>query len=268
MNANTVQEPSNRRKKRRNKNIYQQRGNQKPYWLETHIWHAKRAHIKKLWSYCIPMNPSNKGDRALYKANQYLCTIIDKSYYSCVQIDINISNDINTTAKIYLAKYLNKYFIDHSSINPMNDSILKKLLHKIYINGNKEGTIYIKDKETNELIGPITFFWHQQHESNTTKASIWFWLHPSIYNIFCNKLDYILKDEEDIFKITRLNRQLNRFRLNGARCQSVLSTVLRTNINDNNVEANKVWNQLHSIRTSASLPSNVILSLNVYNQNI
>lgn len=62
------------------------RRQQKNIWLETHVWHAKRYHIKELWGYKIPFAPTDKRYRASYKAAANHCLIQDVSFLSAIEI--------------------------------------------------------------------------------------------------------------------------------------------------------------------------------------
>lgn len=59
-----------RRARRRHGNLLLEfnRRQRKNKWLETHIWHAKRFHMLKTWSYCLPLKPTAKSFRASYRA--------------------------------------------------------------------------------------------------------------------------------------------------------------------------------------------------------
>lgn len=73
---NRTKRPS-RRHRRRPKNLletYISRQESK-FWLETHIWHAKRFKMKEKWGYKIPLKPSDKGKRAAYRATKRNSTI-------------------------------------------------------------------------------------------------------------------------------------------------------------------------------------------------
>ena len=37
-------------------------------WLETHIWHSKRFHMKRQWGYALPDSPTCRGHRASLRA--------------------------------------------------------------------------------------------------------------------------------------------------------------------------------------------------------
>ncbi|CAM9685266.1 unnamed protein product, partial [Ectocarpus sp. 12 AP-2014] len=50
-----------------------------PRWLETHIWHAKRMHMKHAWGFVLPAE-SNRGPRAAVEAALKHCTLQDLTF--------------------------------------------------------------------------------------------------------------------------------------------------------------------------------------------
>nr|XP_053639709.1 ribonucleases P/MRP protein subunit POP1-like [Cherax quadricarinatus] len=56
-------------------------------WLETHIWHAKRFHMKRQWGYALPDTPTCKGYRATLRAAKTSCLLQDVSYLCCIELE-------------------------------------------------------------------------------------------------------------------------------------------------------------------------------------
>lgn len=70
------------------------RGNLKYYkrqrqfvWLPTHVWHAKRFHMKKQWGYQIPLKPTQKCFKAMNRAFKLDVVVLDTSYYNSLIFD-------------------------------------------------------------------------------------------------------------------------------------------------------------------------------------
>lgn len=53
-------------------------------WLETHIWHAKRMKMKKLWGYKLALHSNDKGIRAAYRFMKNSSILYDSSYFAGV----------------------------------------------------------------------------------------------------------------------------------------------------------------------------------------
>ncbi|KAG0723408.1 Ribonucleases P/MRP protein subunit POP1 [Chionoecetes opilio] len=76
--GNTKQSRRPRRKyRRRPSNLLQEYNRrQKEYvWLETHIWHAKRFHMRRQWGYALPDAPTCRGHRASLRAATTGCLL-------------------------------------------------------------------------------------------------------------------------------------------------------------------------------------------------
>eukprot|EP00752_Nemacystus_decipiens_P012200 g10816.t1 len=56
-----------------------------PRWLETHIWHAKRMHMKEAWGFILPAE-SNRGPRASVEAALKHCTLQDETFLRPLQL--------------------------------------------------------------------------------------------------------------------------------------------------------------------------------------
>ena len=54
--------------------------------LETHLWHAKRCHMKDMWGYRLALCTTQKGARAAHRATNTATTLQDTSYYHWVCI--------------------------------------------------------------------------------------------------------------------------------------------------------------------------------------
>ena len=52
-------------------------------FLPTHVWHAKRFHMKNLWGMRLPTNVCNKGERAISRLAKRACLVHDRSYMDC-----------------------------------------------------------------------------------------------------------------------------------------------------------------------------------------
>lgn len=81
--------PASRRKKRRPRYALHeaQRRAAGRGWLETHIWHAKRMHMRALWGHAVAMSPTDKSLRWSYKAAARQCVAHDASYTRTVAVE-------------------------------------------------------------------------------------------------------------------------------------------------------------------------------------
>ncbi|EGG17988.1 RNase P protein subunit [Cavenderia fasciculata] len=227
-------------------------------WLETHIWHAKRMFMTNIWRYRLAVKPTAKGRRSVIRASNSLSTVCDRSYMVCLEITGSESS--------IAALFKTMTPPDSLSVNS-----------RTYINGDREGSIdlYYPNRYPFHFICPSQFHWKpsttnekEQVEENESRQ-LWLWIHPSsildIQSILQNQ------SKEHKISIKSLQDKLQRFELTGAKCNSALHSVLvpididgNNNNNNNSMKgAHSLWNSLKQLRSTATLPTSVILGLTV-----
>lgn len=129
--AKTPSVPKRRERRRPSRMLKEhERRQRNQIWLETHIWHAKRMHMKSLFGYrivrlhnlpvCFPsafishqlylqsIRPSDKGERATLKATEFFSTLYDASYMSCLQLKGALTNVVRVLGAFCSAVDLQK----------------------------------------------------------------------------------------------------------------------------------------------------------------
>ncbi|SPQ93966.1 unnamed protein product (mitochondrion) [Plasmodiophora brassicae] len=224
-----------RRERRRPSKIvadHQQRSD-KHQWLETHLWHAKRMHMANMWKYRVALSPTDKGQRATYKASQHFATLFDASATSCIQLDG-----------------------PEDGIVQILSSMIPSPL-KVNIGRRRSAMLYEPGRYPRAAIGPCQFLWRVCTAPSEPK-SLWIWLHPAISKFVTN----LLAQQFAATPVTVSPTDLLLFELTGTRCQSVLSNVLRPSDECRESHASK-WRSLSMVRSQACLPSGVCLGLEV-----
>lgn len=132
------------------------------FWLETHIWHAKRFKMIEKWGFKLPEHSNDRCFKANYRAVVNHCLIQDISYYTC--IEIKGPTDL-----------LKEKLKSHCNPNELTFNA------KIYADGKREGTImfYKKNAYPHHPIGHVHFLWR---EDNVNTKGIWIWVHPAFYD--------------------------------------------------------------------------------------
>ena len=150
------------RRRPRNLLLEYNRRQRNKFWLETHIWHAKRFKMIEKWGFKLADHSNDRCFKANYRAVMNHCLIQDISYYTCLEIKGPI--DI-----------LQQKLKMHCNPNELTFGA------KIYINGEREGTVmfYKKDGYPYHPIGYVHFLW-KPNDCNT--KAIWIWVHPAFYN--------------------------------------------------------------------------------------
>jgi ribonuclease P/MRP protein subunit POP1 len=178
-------ERPSRRYRRRPNNLlleYNKRQSNK-FWLETHIWHAKRFNMIEKWGFKLANYSNDRCFRANYRAIKNHCLIQDISYYTCIEI-IGSMEIIKEKLKM------------HCNPNELTFGA------KIYTNGEREGTLmfYKKNCYPCHPIGYINFMWKA---NSTSSEAIWIWIHPAFYKDILeeitNNFNFKLQINSNIF---------------------------------------------------------------------
>ena len=286
-----IKKRPSRKFRRRPSNLrqeYERRKNlQDNMWLETHIWHAKRFHMAKMYGYRLALHENGKCKRNVVKNLKDFCCIHDESYYVCYELKGH-END--------LVKGLNRLCSEKTGLT---------FSAKIFFSGKCEGRIslYEADQYPYKCIGPCKFMWKPEQNENRI---IWIWLHPSIHkqveeefmkifkldhdqndsplakkrklncdnlnqdinedikmeNLAEETIENCLKSESEKVTITCLKDKLVRFKLMGPTSTSILGNVLGIIENENFQKQSNIWNHIKfSIKEPSEVCPSVIIGL-------
>lgn len=139
----------------------------KHIWLETHIWHAKRFHVRELWGYKIPWTPCDRAGRAAYRAVAKHCLAQDISYYGCIELEGPFQTLKQKFQKI------------------CNQECGLRITANAFIRGNREGLVDLFKIDSYPLnaIGNVSFLWKPEPDLEIAQTrTIWIWIHPSFFN--------------------------------------------------------------------------------------
>lgn len=145
---------------------------QENVWLNTHVWHAKRAHMMKRWGWQIPLKPTQKCFRAAHRGFHLEGAIAwDKSYVNTLVIQCENESSI---------------------VAMLNMVIVGKQMTVLKNNGHSMMKLI---KIDDEIIGEITVLTFQ----DTTTKRIVMRVHPSIYGqLFAHLVNIKTEDVEII----------------------------------------------------------------------
>ena len=268
-----------------------ERRKQKNVWLETHIWHAKRYHMKDLWGYRVPDKSTDKRYRASYKAAAHHCLLQDISYVCAIEI---------TGPLEQLKENLKR--ITSQECGPT-------IIANCYQNGSREGEVdlFKIDSYPAQALSRVSFIWKYSSENRKT---LWIFVHPTAYREVLEELITLFQlenenrndsEDADVKIITRndsrlrnpkyinlnteievveLKDTLNRFRLTGSFSNAVLLKALKpaTNVEGNwlgNVfeqnptfvkahnEQIRFWKDLEKTSSPSEITPQIILGLNI-----
>lgn len=225
-----------RKHRRRPKNLFSEyaKRSRKVHWMETHIWHAKRFHMGRLWRCCVPLHRNDRGVRAAYRDSKMECLISDLSWMQCVEV-VGEQKEIVDNLSAYM----------HRSTGVLMDDTS-------YLDGQKKGRMmmYSKNGYPHNPICMVSFIWaaklnqdeieQDKVEINNKQRNLYLWIHPSSFNLLLDNFitDMSLKSSvgeekkaysgEGIKMIDR-SGDFNCFRLIGSKAQSVLFAALKMN---------------------------------------
>ncbi|KAJ3305208.1 hypothetical protein HDU76_005050 [Blyttiomyces sp. JEL0837] len=236
-----------RKAKRKPGNIHElfgKRSQEGKVWLHTHLWHAKRMHMKNIWGFSLAMHTNDKGQRATFRASQHQCVIHDASYMHCLEFE-GEQNEIEMV------------------FSCISDVTFGKVgLSRFSVDGRQgHSFIHEMDKFPDRAIAPFSFFWHPSVEG-ITKRKLWIWVHPSAGDEVLKTIQIAIeaKAKNGSCKISRLDQELSRFELSGPRAHAIMNAVLAV---DESSPFVQLWKDLIHLRTPSSLAPGAILALEV-----
>ncbi|KAI9294344.1 POP1-domain-containing protein [Neoconidiobolus thromboides FSU 785] len=198
-------------------------------WLQTHIWHAKRMHMKVLWGYSLPIKATLKNYRTLYRYNKTKATIYDISYNSIIQLNGN---------KIELSSFLN-LFLDPSELSVKSKRISTG--KRMY-----SSMLYEKLSFPYNLLCPIKLIFQStlnQTEPSSNNTKVWIIIHASCYYKVFNMFENEIRESESNIQLLNLKDKLNLFLLNGKNAAMSLSKALDPTESDDPKLGNSKYGQ-------------------------
>ncbi|KAH9626483.1 hypothetical protein KSS87_006442 [Heliosperma pusillum] len=142
--------------------------------LRTHVWHAKRFSIGKMWGFYLPLglHGPGKGSRSLLNCYRQGALIHDASFYTVIHL--KASQEALLTLLTQLLIPSPSHCSEH-----LSQSILC---------GESFGTAMLHHSGQYKPICPVTYLWRPFHQQGTdveTESSsanvrhMWMWMHPS-----------------------------------------------------------------------------------------
>lgn len=250
--------------------------------LRTHVWHAKRFRMAKLWGYHLPLglHGRGKGSRAILKKFKNGVLIHDASYYNVVQLE---------GPEAPLLSMLRTVLVTSASIysGDVASSVLSGVAYG-------SAVLHHAGAPVSEPIAPVTYMWrpssqqsihvetdnqgmnqyNEQQETGPSSSSrqLWVWLHASIFSEGYNALTFACQKQNAeagcLIHCSSLEGQLARLDILGQKAFQLLQKVLRpvALVPENNsllkrcsVEVQKPF----AIENEDNISSHFIISLSV-----
>ncbi|KAL0322610.1 UNVERIFIED_CONTAM: hypothetical protein Sangu_1880300 [Sesamum angustifolium] len=213
--------------------------------LRTHVWHAKRFAMTKLWGFHIPvgLHGRGRGSRALLKKLKRGVLVHDASYYGCVQFE-GPEACILTFYVDMLVSVLSAVLV------PSLSACSQGVSHDI-LAGTIFGTamLHHAGKPSFPPIAPVTYMWQpvqqistntgdvsiddfhgeQNMDDNTIIRQVWLWIHAAAFKEAYDALSSALERQTDRAQSARFvtrEGQLAKLELMGSKVFQLLQKTL------------------------------------------
>jgi len=179
--------PPSRKYKRRPHNLMEEynRRSRQHSWLETHMWHAKRFKMMDKWGYRLPMRPSGKSFRALFRASAKSCLLQDKSYNEVIEIIGRRDDIVEGFGRITSTDCC-------GGISWNSDKCMSTRYYS-------EETIFVHDAYPYKVIGPARFIWTRDGE--TDQCKLFLIIHPSICEQLLKELSIVFGNSDNLLDV-------------------------------------------------------------------
>ncbi|KAF8547670.1 POP1-domain-containing protein [Imleria badia] len=263
-------------------------------WLETHIWHAKRARMQNMWGYRLAVTPTEKAFRPSHRASMHGSILHDASYYATIELkgpqpllqatleqccDPQFSGmkrymtggrAFETHAykhASYPLALLGPITIIWQPLSPEGNSSKtdEPLAQPVKEKGKGKGKGKGKEKQTDDNASP---------ESSNGPRVIWVRCHPAVSEDVFESLrisaSYVLEQSKNKdpkvhaeIELADLRGCINAFEIMGPKSSQVIKGALSPVGNNDRQQVKKFWDSLTDLQTSASLPRGMVIGLKV-----
>ena len=227
----------------------------KGYRMSTHLFHAKRMKMEDQWGFRMAVEHiTDKIFRNAYRFIRRHCTIHERSYMVCLQIDFNTSGNLEKLLKSMM-------HINHQSKLPF---------HVDYLEGKREGSFEWKDRD-NFTISTVEFLVRPKViNCEGGEECLMMWIHPSSLP---ESYDLLQSLVHGLKGTIHHRNDLSRFEVRGPLTMKTISNVIRMHSQDtvNEMKGNKVecdirtlmqeWDRMRrNIQNATSLPVDMAIS--------
>ncbi|KAJ3358100.1 hypothetical protein GGF32_000732 [Allomyces javanicus] len=217
-------------------------------WLETHLWHVKRFHMRALWGRKVPYTPTQKGARAFYRASQHATTVFDHSYHCQYEFRGPKADIAAVLANI---------------TDPLGPNVGAAR----YASGKRTVDVVLYDPTKTYpagMLGPATCLWRPVAD-NDAMRHLWLWTHPAIENaLVASVASAISALGLTTVHVEQLD-DIGRLALRGPKALGLLHSVLTlADANPITRPAHSIWRALGGTTDASPLPVGAVLGLRVW----
>ncbi|KAG8214891.1 hypothetical protein J3R82DRAFT_10062 [Butyriboletus roseoflavus] len=262
-------------------------------WLETHIWHAKRAEMQNIWGYRLAVTPTEKAFRPSHRASMHGSILHDASYYATIELKgpqpflqatlerCCDPQDSPMTRYITGGRACDTHVYKHASypfalLGPMmiiwqpsspegnSSRIPEPPARPGKEKGKGKGKGKGKEKQVDDSASP---------EPNVSPRVVWVRCHPAIFEDVFESLQtsasYVLEQSKKKdpqvhveIEIVDLRGCINAFEIMGPKSSQVIKGALSPVEMDDRKDVKKFWGSLTGLQ-SDSIPRGMVIGLKV-----
>ncbi|KAJ2801202.1 Ribonucleases P/MRP protein subunit pop1 [Coemansia helicoidea] len=242
---------SNRYKRRRTRTVreeYELRQAGKR-WLETHVWHAKRMHMKELWGAMIAETPNERSHRAAYRAAKEKTFVQDVSFFRTLEL---VGPE---EAIVRLVQRLTAPGGPTMALRP-------------YIAGARMAPLVLHRADMYPLaaLGPVSALW--QPATDPEHRRLWLRMHPACADAVKAELAVAIETAApeggscDV-QLEDISCDVVSFELLGGQSTQMLATVLAHAV-DPEASGAAALQLIRGVPSPAVLPESVVLALRIH----
>ncbi|KAI9187583.1 Ribonucleases P/MRP protein subunit pop1 [Blastocladiella emersonii ATCC 22665] len=215
-------------------------------WLETHLWHAKRFHMESMFGWKVPVAPTQKGARAMYRAAKYATVATDLSYLALYEFRGPVADIAKLVAEV-------------------TDPFGPRVGAARYTHGRRTVETALFANFPHDQLAPATFLWQAGHAAGDEVGSgrLWMWTHPlaeeQLIAALAKAMEHLAMTSVHVEQTT----DVCRISLKGPKALALLHSVLDL-APSTSEPAKQVWEALCGTTDPSPLPVGAVLGLQAW----
>ncbi|KAJ2715964.1 Ribonucleases P/MRP protein subunit pop1 [Coemansia spiralis] len=217
-------------------------------WLETHVWHAKRMHMKEMWGAMVAATPNERSHRAAYRAAKEKTFVQDVSFFRTLEL-------VGPEAAIVrLVQRLTAPGAPTIALRP-------------YIAGARMAPLVLHRADMYPLaaLGPASALW--QPGADPECRRLWLRIHPASADEIKAELAAALEaapgGEPCTVQLEDISCDVVSFELLGGQSTQMLATVLAHAV-DPEASGSAALRLIRGVPSPAVLPESAVIALRIH----
>ncbi|KAJ1731059.1 Ribonucleases P/MRP protein subunit pop1 [Coemansia biformis] len=217
-------------------------------WLETHVWHAKRMHMRELWGTMVAETPNERSHRVAYRAAKEKTYIQDISFFRTLEI---------TGPEAAIVGLVRRLTAPGSAT----------LAAKPYITGARMAPLALHRADMYPLaaLGPASALW--QPAADAGDRRLWLRVHPANADAIKAELASAIGSppggEQGEVRLADVSCDVVSFELLGGQSTQLLATVL-AQAADPEACGSAALRLVRQVPSPAVLPESVVVALRIH----